>query len=719
MRTRAAALAAVFVAAGGLVLPVSRAHTSAPPARQPADAVEAGADQLTTGSPVLRLVEQTMRIPAEPGTTIRFHVEVDPAGADLAAESWSVIVRAYDPVADRFAFDRALRGELGSVYDYVELPLLPPAGASATEPVPFELSVALELDERTIEALRLTEAGVYPVELLLTEGEDEGEDEDPLDQVITFVEREEAESADPAENPPADPLRLSIVASVDGGPARRPDGTLSVPDPAREQLLSLVQLLESVPGMPVTASLRPELLRGMASSGQPADEELVQRLRAAGAGLEVLANTYIELDPSAAQRAGMAEIYTDQLRLGEDAIAEALPGIVPRRTVWIADSPVDGGGAELLRDLGMRAAVLTPQTQLDTDDGAPIFADTTRQFLLQIPSGSPMSATDIDLRLAEHLSQPTDEPALAAYRLYAELAVIRGDIVARLEPLNDRSLVIATEDTAPPDPAVMAVLIGLLEGTDRFSLISLSTAIATTSGVLEDGQPLTFELPAEAGPDLSLLRFDIERYRHQVTALASMLPSGDPRPETWAAVLDVLPAQAWTPEERALLTSAIDADAEELRAALVLPEATRFTLGGRQSDLVVGIRNDGDTELRALVRLTSAKLRFPEGQQTEVFPPGELTRVSVPVEARTNGQFPVTVELVTPVGDLVLGPPVELTASVNALTGLGQLASGAALLVLATWWAHHWRMRRRSKRESATGSAVGRHPATGATLPQP
>ena len=46
--------------------------------------------------------------------------------------------------------------------------------------------------------------------------------------------------------------------------------------------------------------------------------------------------------------------------------------------------------------------------------------------------------------------------------------------------------------------------------------------------------------------------------------------------------------------------------------------------------------------------------------------------------------------MLTPSGSLV-GEPIVLTARVNALSGLGQLLTGAALLVLATWWFSHFR----------------------------
>ena len=68
---------------------------------------------------------------------------------------------------------------------------------------------------------------------------------------------------------------------------------------------------------------------------------------------------------------------------------------------------------------------------------------------------------------------------------------------------------------------------------------------------------------------------------------------------------------------------------------------------------------------------------------------GSLTPIEIDVEARSNGRFPVTVQVVTPDGGVALTDPIVFTARVNALAGLGQVVTGVALLLLATWWVHH------------------------------
>jgi hypothetical protein len=104
--------------------------------------------------------------------------------------------------------------------------------------------------------------------------------------------------------------------------------------------------------------------------------------------------------------------------------------------------------------------------------------------------------------------------------------------------------------------------------------------------------------------------------------------------------------------------------------------------------------------------MSSSKLLFPDGDLVQELQPLSFTEVPIKIEARTNGSFPVTLTVLTPTGD-ELAPPVTLSASVNALSGFGNLVTGAFLLVVLTWWVRHVRQNRRSR---ATASAAVRHP---------
>jgi hypothetical protein len=129
-----------------------------------------------------------------------------------------------------------------------------------------------------------------------------------------------------------------------------------------------------------------------------------------------------------------------------------------------------------------------------------------------------------------------------------------------------------------------------------------------------------------------------------------------------------------------------------------------FTLGSKLSDLRLQVRNESTVSLSVKVELASAKLQFPQGPQIVTIAPNSALDVVVPVQARANGSFPLNVILTTPDGLTQVGQPTRLTARVSALAGLGQVATGAAILILMSWWIAHWRARKRAQ-------AVRKHPA--------
>ena len=59
---------------------------------------------------------------------------------------------------------------------------------------------------------------------------------------------------------------------------------------------------------------------------------------------------------------------------------------------------------------------------------------------------------------------------------------------------------------------------------------------------------------------------------------------------------------------------------------------------------------------------------------------------------------------------------LPLTLSVNALSGLGNLVTGAFALVLLTWWMRHVRQNRRTR---ATSRTAERHPVNGTRTEPP
>ena len=102
---------------------------------------------------------------------------------------------------------------------------------------------------------------------------------------------------------------------------------------------------------------------------------------------------------------------------------------------------------------------------------------------------------------------------------------------------------------------------------------------------------------------------------------------------------------------------------------------------GGSSKVPLTLVNTCPTPLTVRVRLSSPKLRL--SQPDTVAEVTDRYQFEIPVEARTNGVFVVTVELFTPAGS---GGPAQPAGDVHgrgqALTGLGQVITAALLLVL-------------------------------------
>jgi hypothetical protein len=233
-------------------------------------------------------------------------------------------------------------------------------------------------------------------------------------------------------------------------------------------------------------------------------------------------------------------------------------------------------------------------------------------------------------------------------------------------------------------------------------LVPLSVLPGTTDTMRVRREPVTVTLPEEAGPDLSARAQRLDLTRVYAESAASMMID-ETRADTWRAELDTLLS---TGLDDATVDAALDrisAEAAAVRDSVAVPEPFPFTLTGRQSVLRLNIRNDADEPRRVVVRARSPKLAFPGGDVEVELAPAGNTEIELPVVARSNGTSSVEVELLTPAFAQTVDGPVVLTARVNALTGLGQVITGGAVLVLLSWWFGHFRRRRRQRLEQTGG----------------
>jgi hypothetical protein len=652
----------------------------------------------------VRLVEQTFA--STIGAPLTF--VITPDTPLLVTDAVRVTVHA--PVDDRDGVRAVVAGDLTPPLASVEVP-----GSSVVVGDDASLRVDVPVDPGGADgALEIEDPGLYPVTVEVVR------DGKALGEVVTFVDLL-------GEDAPVGTIGVGLITQVSAQPTLQPDLSTDVDAMARAELERLAALLAAT-DQPLSVGVGPELLAGLERSGNASDLELLDRLDAGLAERELLAETYVALDPSGAAGAGLDGEYTVQLRLGEDTLAELLPRMSARRSLFLARTPIDGGGAALVRDLGARTLVLLPAAQAETGGGFALASDPTLLLDVTVPGADPVPAVIVDARLSESLGATTDDPVLTAHQMMAEMVALREQIVDGLvaddadddtivDQLAGRSLLLATPTGRSPDPTLGSTLLELVAATPGFTVTTAADAGATMDPFVVDGQRVELPLPDDAGPDLTTLAETLSALDRDVTSTESMLPADDPRPSGWHELERVLVADDLTEQERALYVDTIRGESAAVRASVVLPESTTFTLGGRTSTIRLKLSSTADVPLTVLVRMRSAKLTFPEGDPIVELAPLQTTEVPIPVEARSNGTFPVTLEVLTPVGNELLGPRVVFTARVTALAGLGQVITVGALLVLATWWVHHLRVRHRQRRAGLAEPATRRHPARTASPP--
>ena len=530
-------------------------------------------------------------------------------------------------------------------------------------------------------SLRALRTGVYPVSLVVSRSDE------PLSSITTVINLYAPDETFAA-------LPVSTVLSIDSLPTMQPNGSTDVPIAARAQLSALASLLESVDA-PVSLHLSPQLLDGMRRSTSPDDQALFTRLVAALPRNELLPSTFVSYDAASAERNAMTDEFAEQLLQGESVI-DLLNGESPMtRRVWVSRVSIDRDAVSLLRELGVQTIVLTPQA---ASSFGRLDSYVKPYRVLGTTPGVAVGLRAIDPSHAQWLNDQTRDPLINAYALAAEIIVQHQEIVEAGGAPRDRHVVISTQNGNLAPLTTMNPLVIALDRAPQLQLTSL------TDMVTDIAEATTASLPITDRVDLGERREIQNQLRSEIASTSTMLLDDAPQHLGWKLSFLTTATDTLTTEQFDAYVRGLRAQLRALRNSVQIPEALTFTLGGRESDLRLQLRNDADQQLSVLVTVESAKLQFPNGPQVVAVPGRSSIDVVIPVVARANGTFPLEVVLSTPDGSTAVGRRIEMTARVSALAGLGQVVTGAAVLILLSWWISHWRTKRR-------GDSVKNHPA--------
>ena len=608
-------------------------------------------------------------VPSIPGTT----PTSTPSGPKVEAR-----IVARRRIADPADLSEVLDGTVTNISARTTVPVTLTTDGDQTT---FTLSVATSTSPDDQGALVLQRDGVYPITVqLLVDGT-------PLASAETFIDRVPA-TPDPRD----EPINIAVVGDVaDPGPAPNAAQLAA----GRTELQAIAQSAPALAGT-MTVRVPPVLMQHLATD----DPSLLATLRTALTSTQVLAVPAPTLDPSSATAAGLQDAFSASLRAGEDILGDALPGSPPQRSAWIVDGPISASAAAMLRDpLGFDLLVFD-HTVYDKLAGS-IGGFHDRSLSFQVDVGGRRSLPGFVISPSSHwldrdqLERQGWTPTDGAVRLMSELVVARDALGAD----RRRGVVLALPAGVAPDPDVSVALASFVAQTPGFALARLASLSASTDTMIVPGLgPETVRLPAAAGPDLSQRAQRVELTRVAAASAASMLSGDHTQLDAWDASLDALLSTRVSDRTADAELDRVTAEVRAMYGAVEAPRPFTFTLTGRRSTLRLNLRNNGDRDLHVVVRASSPKLRFPDDDEQVQLKAGTTTEVLIPVEAQTNGTSAIGIQILTPFGNQTVQGPVVLTARVNALSGLGQVVTGGAILVLASWWYGHFRRRRRARR---------------------
>jgi hypothetical protein len=623
-----------------------------------------------------------------------------PAGVDLVAADTTVVITAYERITTRVALHGAIDGILGRAVDTVDLN---PADIPRNEAGQLLISVPTETNTRTNAPLQLPREGVYPITIEVRPGDtgtgDASTNADGDTGLITFVRRlADPTSESEATQLSAGSLQVAFAVSMIS-PVRLDTDLQLINDPAAKVEIEQLREAAATSPLPLTIELPPKWLDLLEVDDRAV---LAEALR----NDEVLASTSLPIDPSVVMQAGQPDLATQWLRNGEDVLRNQL-GVSASRSIHFVDEPISKSGAALLRELGVRMLVMTREQYDQLPDRLPDL-DVPQMTGVRIDDEALIDMALPQPALSALLDSPVGGPAHTAILAAAELVTLRNELLAlRLDP--ERSgVVVAKSDLGVPDPATLAAITTLISTTQGLRGVTLDEFSIRTDRMLFDGRELVAGLPDSVDAAITDRLTVASALTDEALQASSMLPEGSEDLTAWLDATAVLPSSAVSDNDVAAIADDLRERFATIRSSVGASVPSTFTLTGRDSELKLRMRNDSDRPLTVLLKLESPKLNFPDGPQLFTIPVGG-DEATVRVTALTNGTFGLTLRVVTPYGDSELSEPIPLEANVNALSGLGKLATGVLIALVLLWWVRNWRTTIRKRRAAPS---LERHPVS-------
>ncbi|HEX4538797.1 MAG TPA: DUF6049 family protein [Acidimicrobiales bacterium] len=678
MTLRAARLTAVVLALAG-------AGVSGAAVSGIASTGAAGANAGPSPGGRVTLAQQTPWV--SPGQSFQLRLAISSA---VPRANLAVSVTVFNRLTSRSAFSQTLQGrDVGVLRELPPVPVstLPPGPAGdvivtipiVSSPIATAPQAPAAPAERNLDLSSCPNGceGVYPVQVEL---EDQAVNR-PLDRFTTHLVFAKAPTT-------GSKLGFTWIQPAHAPPALAPDGHRSLPPEQSRQLSELAGSLARHETVPVTLAPTPETMQALAESPRPADHQTLATFNAVAADplQQVLTGPYVPVSLSGLSDVGLADQATAQVARGSQVLGTTLHAPSNPHTL-VTVGPIDQADVGPLRSEGVDHLVV-PDTSLAASAGK---LTLTQPFQLAGSEPGQPLVTAADSGLSSHFTSGGDQ-VLAAHQLLADLAEIYFEQPGSSQP---RAVVVE----APLDwPSSSAFLSAALDGLTQSPIVqplTLASLDASIPAVGPSGAPVVRQLVTQT----SDARVPVAALRSAQRRLASFstVVSNDPRLlGEMGDMLLVGQSSDLRPPDQARYMSGVQDQIGAQLGKLTLAQDRTITLTSRTGRIPITVISQAGFTVHAVLTVASDKLTFPNGS-TQVL---ALDRRDNPeyfdVSARASGDFPLSVSLVSPNGDLVLLNS-RFTVRSTATSAVAIALSVGAGAFLLGWWARYLIMRRRER----------------------
>lgn len=617
-----------------------------------------------------------------------FQVRFDPSTAVPPDARLTVTIResleAGDDESLRVAVQDVIDG--GSTGRVLQAPVTVPLSDLGDPAAGAALTIPIRSSRGDRDRVFLPNPGIHPVELVLTRP-----DGPELWSQTVFLNRlpEAGEQDDPG------PVRVTLVLPVTSAPAVGTDGqgVFGVED--QTQLGSVGALLDAVPDAPLTLSVRPNTLDGLARTDEPWAADLLESLAEGRTDNVVAQLPYAGVDTGGLVASDASGELERQIVIGAGTVRDRISR-TPVATTWTGDETVSTETLPLLAGTGV-TSLLLPLDSLRLP--AEVDEDRAVTSPVQLEGGQGIRALAYDAVVSQRLADTGTDPAVRSHQSVSLMMAGWFDASERSDPPPLATAILLAPST---EPAVLESLEATLRSGGP--LIADPEAGALPAPTAGTDEPVAALAPRTA-PDLRAAVSATNETRRQISAYRSMTGDADPDTGLWDELTNESMAASLDAGERAQLHATVRSGIAEKVALIEPPRSRRVVVTSQDTVIPLRFRNDLPFDVRLVMRARSPRLDIDQPTTEIVLTPGE-NRVDLPVTVQAPGESLLRIELTSPDGGISIpGPAVPVRST--AISGVGAALSIISILFLCGWW---FRTMRRHRREAARDA--GAHPCS-------